>query len=138
MSVTILAPYLILPGTAQQALALYQRALGAKVVDTKPMNAMPGLESAEGRLMHAHLTIDGRDLMLADTMPGAPSPTAGNVSVCLNYDDAAEMQRAFDGLAEGGSVAHPIDDTPWGARFGMLTDAYGIEWMLNFQKPGTP
>lgn len=134
MPITILTPYLILPGTAQQALALYQRALGAVVVETKPMDQMPGLEGAKGRLMHAHVKVGGHDLMLADTMPGTPSPVAGNVSVCLNFDDAAEMQVAFDALAEGGSVAHPIDDTPWGARFGMLTDAYGIEWMCNHQK----
>ena len=60
-----------------------------------------------------------------------PLTVGNNVHVCLDFDDAAEMTRRFDALAAGGQVNMPLQDTFWGARFGMLTDAYGIRWMFN-------
>jgi PhnB protein len=53
------------------------------------------------------------------------------VHVCLDFDDPAEMGKRFDALASGGEITMPLQDTFWGARFGMLTDSYGIRWMFN-------
>jgi PhnB protein len=51
--------------------------------------------------------------------------------VTLDFDDAADMARKFDALAAGGKITLPLQDTFWGAKFGMLTDAHGVSWMFN-------
>jgi PhnB protein len=61
------------------------------------------------------------------------APTGFKVS--LNLDDPAEAERAFCGLAEGGTITMPIVETAWSLNFGMLTDRYGIPWMVNCPKP---
>jgi uncharacterized glyoxalase superfamily protein PhnB len=55
----------------------------------------------------------------------------GNVQIALDFTELAEMARAFQALASGGKVTLPIQDTFWGAEFGMLTDVYGVRWMFN-------
>jgi PhnB protein len=72
--------------------------------------------------------------MLSDTMPGMPFTPEGNAHVCLDFDDAADMAKRFDALAAGGKVTMPLQDTFWGAKFGMLTDAFGVRWMFNCEK----
>ena len=54
--------------------------------------------------------------------------------MALNLDDEAEQTRLFDALAEGGTVTMPLGGTFWNARFGMLKDRFGIEWLLNLPK----
>jgi PhnB protein len=51
--------------------------------------------------------------------------------VILDFDDTADMTKKFDALAIGGKVVMPLQDTFWGAKFGMLKDAFGISWMFN-------
>ena len=60
-------------------------------------------------------------------------PAETNTHVSLDFDDVADMERKFDALAAGGTVTVALHDTFWGARFGMLTDAFGIRWMFNSQ-----
>ena len=69
--------------------------------------------------------------MISDGMPGVPVPTQSNMHVTLDFDDPADMARRFDALSAGGKITMPMQDTFWGAKFGMLTDAYGIQWMFN-------
>jgi PhnB protein len=64
-------------------------------------------------------------------MPSHPYVEGTNNYVCLNFDDAGDMTTKFNALADGGKVDQPVVDTFWGAKFGMLTDAYGIRWMFN-------
>lgn len=69
--------------------------------------------------------------MMSDMQPGTPLRPGTNLHVALDFDDVADMTRKFDSLAKGGKVTLPLADAPWGARFGMLTDAHGINWMFN-------
>ena len=62
---------------------------------------------------------------------GRPIKPGGNVVVCLQYDGRADVDRHFAALSEGGTVAEPLQDTFWGARFGLLVDRFGIHWMFN-------
>lgn len=73
--------------------------------------------------------------MVSDTMRNAPVSSAGdaNVHITLDFDDPIDMARKFEGLAAGGKVTMPLQDTFWGAKFGMVTDAHGIRWMFNCQ-----
>jgi PhnB protein len=59
----------------------------------------------------------------------------GNVHVSLDVTDVEEMTQKFTALGEGGSITVPLQDTFWGAKFGMLTDAFGVRWMFNCAVP---
>ena len=88
-------------------------------------------QADKDRVMHAALDIDGSMILMSDGMPGVPEPTDSNVHVTLNFNDVADMTRRFDALAEGGKVTMALQDTFWGAKFGTLTDAFGMRWMFN-------
>lgn len=138
MAIKNLNPYLKFNGTAQQAIKLYETALGARIQNVMRFGDAPaGVAAPEhrDRVMHATLDIGGHLVMLSDTMPSAPASTEGsNVHIVLNFDDADEMARKFEALSVGGQVTMPLQDTFWGAKFGMLTDAFGIRWMFNHEQ----
>ena len=134
MAIQQLTPYLNFDGTAAKAIALYERALGAKTENLQRFGDVPGntpAPEAAQRVLHALLRIGGGTLMISDTQPGMPLVAGSNVHVCLDFDDTEEMGKKFDALSAGGQVTMPLQDTFWGARFGMLTDPYGIHWMFN-------
>jgi PhnB protein len=130
MPIKQLTPYLNFNGTAREAIKLYQAALGAKIEG----DPMP-FEKDPSRVMHARLQLGGGMVMLSDAMPGQPVPEASNQHVTLDYTDVNEMKRAFETLSTGGKVTMPLQDTFWGATFGMLTDRFHINWMFNCDKP---
>jgi PhnB protein len=70
-------------------------------------------------------------LHASDGQPHHVATPGNNVSMSLQLTDQAEQTRIFDALAEGGQVLQPLASGPWGARFGMLVDRFGIQWMLN-------
>jgi PhnB protein len=134
MAISKLNPYINLDGTAEQAIAFYQRALGARNEGIMRFSEMQGMEVSPehaNRVMHAMLTIGGGVVMVSDTMPDQPGSRGTTVQICLHFDDVADMEKRFDALAEGGTVTVPLQDMFWGARFGMLTDTYGVDWMFS-------
>jgi PhnB protein len=138
MAIKHLNPYLNFDGTAQKAIALYERALGAKIEHLQRFGDMPGnKQSPENaqRVMHAALRIGPDQIMISDTQPGMPFTVGNNNHICLDFDDPADMAARFDALAAGGSISMPLQDTFWGAKFGMLQDAYGVRWMFNYNHP---
>ena len=82
-------------------------------------------------MIHAKLHIGGGVITISDSQPGSPFIVGNNNYVCLDFDDAADMAKKFDALAAGGKVEMPLQDTFWGAKFGIAQDAYGIGWMFN-------
>jgi len=136
MAIKQLNPYLNFNGTAAKAIKLYETALGAKVENVMPWTDAPGTPpSAEtkDRVMHAHLRIGDAALMLSDSMPGQPVTFGTNAHVMLDFDDPNDMARKFEALSTGGKITMPLQDTFWGAKFGMLIDAHGVSWMFNCQ-----
>jgi PhnB protein len=137
MAIKQLNPYLNFDGTGAKAIELYQRALGAKVERIQRFGDMPGSNAPPGtqdRVLHAVLKIGPALVMLSDTMPGMPFTPEGNAHICLDFDDEADMTQRFDALGSGGKITMPLQDTFWGAKFGMLTDAFGVRWMFNHEK----
>ena len=134
MAIKKLNPYLNFDGTAEKAIKLYESALGAKAdnvmrfSDAKGMDVRP---EGKNRVLHAALHIGQGIVMVSDSPIGMPIPADSNTQVSLDFDDAADMAKKFDALAVGGKITMPLQDTFWGARFGMLTDAYNIKWMFN-------
>src|SRR5262245_21702426 len=134
MSIKNLNPYLGFDGTSAKAIALYEKALGAKTENVMRFGDVPNQPCAPAdrdRIMHARLRIGDAILMLSDSPPGSPVSADSNVHVALHFDDPVDMARKFEALAAGGKITMPLQDTFWGAKFGMLTDAFGIHWMFN-------
>ena len=80
--------------------------------------------------MDAHLTVDTQVLMGGDSPPDSYQPPQG-ISVTINLNDVAQSERIFNALAEGGKVTMPLQQTFWATRFGMVTDRFGIAWLIN-------
>ena len=137
MAITQLNPYLNYDGTAAQAIALYEKVLGATHSGIRRFGDVPDMpadDEHKDRVMHAELKVGAGTIMISDTPPGQASDLGNNVYVCLNCDNVAEMTDMFNGLAIGGRVTMPLQETFWGATFGIVTDPYGINWMFNGPK----
>jgi len=132
-----LNPYVCLNGTVEQAIRLYESALGAKVESLQRYGETPGCGPVAPEhqqwIVHAALRIGPGVLMLTDATPDRAVPAESNVSIALDFAEPAELERAFAALGAGGTVVCPIMDSFWGAKFGVLTDAYGVSWMFNCQ-----
>ncbi|RJF93781.1 VOC family protein [Sphingomonas cavernae] len=122
-----ITPYLtIADGRARDAVAFYQDAFGAELVETH--------DADDGkRLMHAHLRLNGGELMLSDDFPefhgGQSSAAPGGARLHLSVDDAdAVWNRA---VAVGAEVTMPLaDDQFWGDRYGHIRDPFGQSWSI--------
>jgi PhnB protein len=133
MAIKRLNPYLNFNGTAEKAIKLYESVLGARTEGLMRFGDAGKTHAEKDRVMHALLHLGEGIVMISDTMASDPVADDGkaNVHITLDFDDPADMARKFEGLASGGKITMPLQDTFWGARFGMLTDAYGIRWMFN-------
>lgn len=131
---TQLAPYIFFYGRCEEALEFYKSVFGGsfklmRVSDTPMASEMP--PGFANSVMHASFTADEIKFMAADGQVVKPvDPDTGNVSLALEFDDAARAEHVFQGLAAGGKVGMPISPAFWGGRFGMLTDKFGTEWMM--------
>ncbi len=132
--------YLIFDGNCREAMKFYEKCLGAEL-QLIPFSEMPGDAPAEAkdRIMHARLAKGPAVLMASDTMPGHAFQQGNNFSVSVQCESVQEIDSLFTALAQKGNVTMPLQHTFWAARFGMLTDQFGINWMFNLDepKPGT-
>lgn len=132
-------PYLNFNGNGFEALGFYCKALDGKILFSQSMGDSPmGAQTPDefkNRLMHGSFECEAGVFMASDGQPGRPVITGDNVNLSLHFDDVAKAEKAFNGLAEGGKVLMPLQETFWALRFGMLTDKYGFNWMFNIDKP---
>jgi PhnB protein len=134
MTIKAATPYLILNGRAEQAIAFYQRALGAKLETVQRFGDVDQScpVAMKNRVMHAALRVGDALLMMSDGGPNEGAlPRNGSVNVALDFDDPDQARRCFDALAANGQVVQPLIDAPWGGMFGALGDEFGINWMFN-------
>ncbi|HEY0194724.1 MAG TPA: glyoxalase/bleomycin resistance/extradiol dioxygenase family protein [Kofleriaceae bacterium] len=133
MSISI-NPYIIFDGTAEKAIAFYERALGIKAEQVSRFGDMPGgqiPEEHKQRVMHARIPFGNAALMVSDCQVGMQVPPGSNIHCSLQIDDLADARAKFDALAEGGQVEMPLQEMFWGATFGSLVDPFGVQWMIN-------
>jgi len=138
MAIKKLNPYVAFAGgRAEEAIKLYERALGAKTEQVLRYGDMPQEKCAasdKNLVMHACLRIGDERLMLNDLPPGHPVPRDSNMSVVIDVDDPADLTHKFEALSAGGSVEVPLHDAFWGGKFGILVDALGVRWMFNSEQ----
>lgn len=128
-------PYIHFNGNCRDALAHYQKVLGAKLLFQHSWAESPMADHAPSgngdAIMHATLQMpDGTLLMASDCPPEYFQPMQG-FALSVNAATASEAERLFAGLSEGGKVTMPLEPTFWAERFGMCTDRFGVPWMVN-------
>jgi len=134
-----LEPYLFFQGgKCEEALNFYKGLFGGEITSIMRWKEMPPemeMPAGSGELiMHSNFKSPTIKFMASDARPTTQYGD-GPISLCLGTKDAAEAKRVFDGLSAGGKVEMPLDNSFWGAMFGMLTDKYGIDWMINCELP---
>ena len=136
--------YLTFDGTCEEAFNFYKSVFGGdfpmvgKFGDMPPQEGMPPIsDEVKNRIMHMSLPISAETVLMgSDTMPGIHDHQVGNnISLSINTDSREKADRIFNGLSAGGKVSMPLADTFWGAYFGMWTDKFGINWMVNYDDP---
>ena len=130
---TKLNPYLSFRDTAREAMEFYRDVFGGELtVSTFGEFGASDDPAERDKVMHAALeTPGGLTLMAADT-PAAMEYTPGSaVSISLSGDDDAQLRGYWDKLADGATIAMPLDKAPWGDTFGMCTDRFGVQWLVN-------
>jgi PhnB protein len=128
-----LNPYISFDGQAREAMEFYRGIFGGDLTATTYVEAgaAPGGDDTN-RVMHAQLEApNGMTLMASDSPPGMPYQAPAGVSISLSGDDDAELSGYWERLAEGGTVTMPLETAPWGDKFGMVTDRFGVSWMVN-------
>lgn len=130
--------YLFFNGRCEEAVAFYRNSLGAEEVmlvryGESPELPPPGMvpPGMENKVMHASLRIGDSVVMAPDDCGPDASTRFQGFSLSLTVQDAAEADRVFAALADGGQVRMPLARTFWSPRFGMLTDRFGVGWMVN-------
>ncbi|MET3440625.1 PhnB protein [Variovorax paradoxus] len=130
--------YLTFNGNAAEALAFYAKALGGKVIFSMTFGESPmGAETPDaykGKIMHATLEARGHQLMASDMPPGMAFEGYKGFSLSVQGNTVDEGKKLFDALAEGGKVTMPYGPQFWAVGFGMLTDKFGVSWMVNCEK----
>ena len=130
---TLLNPYISFNGNARQAMEFYKGVFGGKLdLNTYAEAQMSQDPSEANKIMHSVLEADnGITFMGSDTPNGMEHRTGGNVSVSLSGTDEAELRGYWNKLADGATINMPLEKAPWGDAFGMLTDKFGVDWMVN-------
>lgn len=131
--------YLFLSGQCEEAFRTYQRILGGEITAMLKHAGTPAAPHVppdwQDKIMHACLELGPVKLMGSDAPPGRAKPLGG-FCVQVAAGSVAEVERIFAALAEGGTVSMPLAQTFWSERFGMLTDRFGVPWMIDCD-PGT-
>ena len=129
--------YLNFDGNCREAMTFYGKCFQAEPNFT-PFSAGPPEISAQAktapdRILHAEVVNGPVVLMASDTLPGMHFQQGNNFAICISCESQPEMERVFAALSENGKVTMPPHDAFWGGCFGMLTDQFGINWMLSFR-----
>jgi PhnB protein len=130
------SPYIAFKGNCREAIDFYKKTLGAEELFSQSYGESPMKEMGPAdAIMHATIKIGDSHIMMCDDMRPEAASGTGSISLAIGMNDTAEAHKFFDGLADGGTVTMPLDKTFWAEAFGMLTDKFGINWMINCDQP---
>ena len=137
---TSVNPYLIFNGNCEEAFSFYKSVFGGEFPYIRKYKDMPSDENSPklsdadtNKVMHISLPIGNTFLMGSDSNAASGEVIiGGNFSISINVENTTEADRLFNGLSAGGNPHMPMSKTFWGAYFGMFTDKFGINWMVNY------
>jgi PhnB protein len=137
--------YLTFDGNCEAVFNFYKSAFGGEFIGLNRFGEMPqqeGMpplsEEMKNRVMHVSLPISAETILMgSDTMPGMSQDiiVGNNFSVSLGVNSKEEADKLFAALSASGKITMPLEVTFWGAYFGMWTDQFGINWMVNYDLP---
>jgi len=127
-----LNPYLTFDGNCREAMSFYKESLNGEL-DIMPFEGSPVdvPENHKQKVMHATLRFGNAVLMASDSMPGQTISSGNSVHLSIAAHNLEEAQSFFENLSKGGKIIMPFKKTFWGAKFGILSDKFGINWMVN-------
>jgi len=133
-----LTPHLSFSGQCADAFKFYERVLGGKLMMLMNYGESPMADQVppdwHNRIVHASLLVDDSALLMGGDAP--PDRDGKTTGFCINIgvENPEKAARIFEALAEGGTVQMPLQETFWTVSFGMLTDRFGIPWMINCEQ----
>ena len=135
----LLNPYLTFTGNCEEAFEFYKSIFGgeynyvSKFKDMPPNENYPiSVEDAD-KIMHIGLPISSETILYGSDTIGAyvdQTSIGNNISLSITAESKENTEQLFYGLAEGGTITMPLESTFWGEYFGMVTDKFGIHWMI--------
>jgi PhnB protein len=134
---TKLNPYLNFKDKTREAMEFYRTVFGGKLtINTfKEFHASQD-PSEDDKIMHSVLEAEnGITFMAADTPNRMEYKPGTNYSMSLSGDNEAELSKYFEKLSAGGQITQPLVKATWGDTFGMVTDRFGVSWLVNITAP---
>lgn len=130
-----IVPHITFNGDCEAAIEFYKDAFGGRIefVQRYKGSAMEDRVPKEylNKIMHSTFMAEGVTFMAADAVPGYERHGGGNIDLSIEFESKEKELEVFGKLSEGGEVSMPLQDTFWGAHFGMVKDRFGVNWMLN-------
>lgn len=131
----ILTPYVTFKGNCREAMIFYKNSFGGKLtfqtVGETPSDIQypPGTED---QIMHAVLITEDMIIMASDMISHSGFTLGTNISLSVTCDSSDQIKKIFSSLSMGGNIKDQLSRRPWGAFFGVITDRFGITWMLSY------
>ena len=129
-------PYLFFEGRTEEAIDFYKKTLGAELIalmrfkDSPDQSGCPG--SGPDKVMHAAFRVREAVILASDGQCSGKQNFNG-FALSITARDAAEAEKLFAALSQGGEVQMPLTQTFFSPRFGMLADKFGVSWMIYVQ-----
>lgn len=142
-SITI-SPYLTFNGNCEEAFNFYKSVFGGnfqylgRFKEMPPVEGMPVPESEGEKIMHVSLPISKETILMGSDSSeafGKATVAGNNFSISVNTTSDKEADKIYNGLSKDGTKTMPMNKTFWGSYFGMLTDKFGIQWMISHEIP---
>jgi len=132
--------YLNFNGNCEEAFNFYRTVFGGEFSSKMRFSEMPSetpgmslSEADKNRIMHIGLPLGKNNVLMGCDQPEAHEAASGtNFHLSIDTDTKSEADKVFKALSAGGKVTMPLDNTFWGSYFGMLTDKFGIRWMVSY------
>jgi PhnB protein len=136
----VLQPYLVFNGNCEEAFNFYKSVFGGEFGMISRFSDIPAEfahpEAEKDKIIHISLPIGNSSVLMGSDSPASygTMKSGDTMSVFIETDSAEQASSYFAGLSEGGRINMPMGDTFWNSWFGMVTDKYGINWMISYQK----
>jgi PhnB protein len=129
--------YLNFDGNCREAMTFYKKCLGGELtvqtIEGSPIEFQCPV-SMKHQVLHASLLKENLVLMASDMIEPEGFIKGNTIALSLNCNSEREIKTFFSRLSDGGKITHPLEKQFWGATFGVLTDKFGIKWMLNYDQ----
>ena len=127
-----LSPYIAFRGNCREAIEFYKSSLEAEVLFSHTYGDSPMSDMGPAdNIMHCTIKVGNSQIMMCDDLRPNIDTASGNISLAIGLNDPGKAKQLFENLAKGGTVVMPLEKTFWAEAFGMVTDKFGIKWMVN-------